>query len=233
MYTQTASTLDIPVMQYALFLLYIILFSNHLLIFVRSVDEVSPERRVQLINQLGSWSFEPYKLPDEEAIVCTEIIFESLLRIEGIETKLSIGMDRIRPFLRQLRAIYRTQNHYHNFIHAIDVLQSTALFLRNAGVVPPISIVLEEGKLWKRHSSKKKRCSNAKKLDPGLLRSLTLADLLALYLAAIGHDVGHPGFSNAFLVRVYVDFWKRSLALINCRKTPRLLYLSSTMIVLR
>jgi hypothetical protein len=32
------------------------------------------------------------------------------------------------------------------------------------------------------------------------VQSLTNTDLFALYIAAIGHDVGHPGFSNVFMV---------------------------------
>ena len=29
---------------------------------------------------------------------------------------------------------------------------------------------------------------------------LSLVDLFTVYVAAIGHDVGHPGFSNVFMV---------------------------------
>lgn len=33
-----------------------------------------------------------------------------------------------------------------------------------------------------------------------LMTSLGLHDLFVIYIAAIGHDVGHPGFSNVFMV---------------------------------
>jgi hypothetical protein len=35
-----------------------------------------------------------------------------------------------------------------------------------------------------------------------MIQSLGLLDLFVIYIAAIGHDVAHPGFSNAFMVRV-------------------------------
>ena len=34
----------------------------------------------------------------------------------------------------------------------------------------------------------------------GLAGCLDACDVFALYVAAIGHDVGHPGFTNGFMV---------------------------------
>lgn len=36
---------------------------------------------------------------------------------------------------------------------------------------------------------------------PGIPDILTKEDVLALCLAAVGHDAGHPGLTNAFMVR--------------------------------
>jgi hypothetical protein len=140
-------------------------------------------------------------------------------------------MDTISPFLRHLRAIYRSQNSYHNFKHALDVLQAAHLFLCDAGVVPPVSIVQDPDRLWKRSStSRRKRYSKGSFKDPGILRILTSADLLALYIAAIGHDVGHPGLSNAFMVypsnlccylRVLLTFASRKMLRLPCLLSTR------------
>lgn len=63
---------------------------------------------------------------------------------------------------------YHNSNPYHNFRHAVDVMQSTWYFLN--------SISSESMSL--------------------LLRPI---DVLALLMAAIGHDVGHPGVNNGFM----------------------------------
>lgn len=62
----------------------------------------------------------------------------------------------------------------------------------SAGVVPPLSVLLHsDARMWKPDK------------DPhdSLLSCLTNEDIFALHIAAIGHDVGHPGLNNAFMVR--------------------------------
>jgi hypothetical protein len=78
------------------------------------------------------------------------------------------------------------QNSYHNFEHALDVLQAAYTYLRAAGVVPPLDILLpdNEGKMW--------RAPRAFDSGP-LVTVLVQEDLFVLAIAAIGHDVGHPG----------------------------------------
>ena len=91
-----------------------------------------------------------------------------------------------------MRHVYRHQNSYHNFEHALDVLQAIHMFLLSAGRVPPASILLEsDTRTWKPKQSAGK---------PALVDSLTPADLFCLYVASIGHDVGHPGVTNNFMV---------------------------------
>lgn len=148
------------------------------------------EVRSRLINTLDSWHFEPHKLLDDEVLACTLILFEAVLRIEGMEETIGISMRQLSAFVHHLRQIYRYENTYHNFEHALDVLQATHSYLRSAGMVPPVSILLEPGRMWR----------VKKKFDSGpLITSLGLRDLFVLYVAAIGHDVGHPGFSNVFM----------------------------------
>ncbi len=64
------------------------------------------------------------------------------------------------------------------------------LFLYSSGAVPSVTILLEDGRTWER---------NKDECDP-LVSCLTHEDLFALYIAAVGHDVGHPGLTNAFMV---------------------------------
>lgn len=94
--------------------------------------------------------------------------------------------------MHHLRRIYRLENSYHNFEHALDVLQASYSYLRSAGMVPPLSILLEPDRKWKLD----------RVFDSGpLVTTLGLQELFVVYVIAIGHDVGHPGFTNMFMVR--------------------------------
>jgi hypothetical protein len=102
------------------------------------------------------------------------------------------SLDQVRDLLFNMRHVYRHQNSYHNFEHALDVLQAIHIFLCSAGRVPPASILLDsDARTWKPKQSAGK---------PALVHYLTPVDLFCLYVASIGHDVGHPGVTNNFMV---------------------------------
>ncbi|KAI0087418.1 hypothetical protein BDY19DRAFT_955703 [Irpex rosettiformis] len=158
----------------------------HLSPFIQIEDDV----RSRLIQSLGSWHFEPHRLPEEEVLACAYILFEAVFRIEGMKEAISVPLAQLATFLQHLRQLYRRDNNYHNFQHALDVLQATYHFLLTAGVVPSVSILEEDSRSWKPD----KRATSG-----SLISSLSNADIFALYIAAIGHDVGHPGLTNAFM----------------------------------
>jgi hypothetical protein len=74
--------------------------------------------------------------------------------------------------------------HYHNFRHVVDVLQAVFFFLFQLGILP---------------SYPEKSSRNSRRSSP-LATVLEPFDALVLLISAIGHDVGHPGVNNAFLV---------------------------------
>lgn len=82
------------------------------------------------------------------------------------------------------RNAYNTFVPYHNFRHVIDVLQATFHSLLSIGALPRYP-----------HGSSKKSVT----VSPiaALIRPF---DALTLLITAIGHDVGHPGVNNSFLV---------------------------------
>ncbi|KAI9066828.1 HD-domain/PDEase-like protein, partial [Trametes sanguinea] len=151
--------------------------------------DLEPSTRERLIHSLGSWHFEPHKLPEEEVIACSYILFETLYRIENMQETVSVPLGYIATFLQHLCQLYRQSNTYHNFQHALDVFQAVYFFLYSSGAFPPVTILLEDGRTWKRDRD---QC------DP-LVSCLTAEDLFALCIAAVGHDVGHPGLTNAFM----------------------------------
>ncbi|TFK72465.1 HD-domain/PDEase-like protein [Pluteus cervinus] len=152
--------------------------------------DLRTETRSQLIKSLDSWHFEPHKLPDDQVVACTLLLFEALYRIEGMEAAVGIPMSKIPPFVQHLRHIYRYENSYHNFEHALDVLQASHCYLQAAGMVPPLSLLLHPHRKWKSKWD----------FDSGpIMTCLGLQELFVVYIAAIGHDVGHPGFTNVFM----------------------------------
>ena len=175
--------------------------------------EISASTRQRLIESLDSWNFEPHKLPEEEVLCCTQILFETLFRVVGMQDAIGLPLGKsrtclVRPtaadlvvigqisqFIRHLRTIYRVQNSYHNFQHALDVLQATQTFLCAAGKVPPVAILASDDDNRRMFFPDKREGQ-----DDELISSLDNLDLFTLYIAAIGHDVGHPGFTNAFMV---------------------------------
>ena len=58
----------------------------------RPPPDVPDSVRSRLIRSLGRWHFEPHILPDEEAIACSLILFESLFRVEGMKEAVPLSM---------------------------------------------------------------------------------------------------------------------------------------------
>ena len=77
---------------------------------------------------------------------------------------------------------------YHNFRHAVDVLQSVFYFLVQIGTLPPYPV----GSKQPPHANE--RSAIAKLLSP--------FEAMTLLISAIGHDVGHPGVNNMFLIKL-------------------------------
>ncbi|KAF9225714.1 HD-domain/PDEase-like protein [Gyrodon lividus] len=171
MYTQTQTTINHHIMDL-------------------SPIEIPAETRTRLIRALDSWHFEPHKLPDDEVLFCAQILFESLFRIDKMQNDTGVSLSDISIFLKHLRHLYCGQNSYHNFQHALDVLQASQAFLCAAGIVPPASILCEDTGTWRPDKGGRK---------DHLVFSLDNMDLFALFVAAIGHDVGHPGLTNVFM----------------------------------
>lgn len=81
---------------------------------------------------------------------------------------------------------YHSVNPYHNFRHAVDVLQANYYFLCKIGAIEP---------MCDKPKPNEKSINHLKDL-------LEPIDIFALLMASIGHDVGHPGVNNNFMVNM-------------------------------
>lgn len=104
------------------------------------------------------------------------------------------------------KAAYNEFVLYHNFRHVVDVLQACFHSLNSIGALPPYPYAPPKPPdiKSKRKSSlalgKGKSPEKEKPVDTALSSIIKPFDALSLLVAAIGHDVGHPGVNNAFLV---------------------------------
>lgn len=162
--------------------------------------QLSSCTRPFLLKLLDTWAFDANSLSPPQIRASLHVMlltylnytpgFIDLLAQYGV----SNPQDSLNSLVDNLEVAYDPRNAYHNFRHAVDVVQAVYTILSKQGVVPPLEWVsrLESGEadldVWQR--------------DPvGRVGSaLDEMSVWALLLAAAGHDVGHPGLSNAFMV---------------------------------
>ena len=92
--------------------------------------------------------------------------------------------DDLIKFLQASRAAYNEFVYYHNFRHVVDVLQAIFFSLVQIGSLPP-------------YPSGTPATTQTRSAIASLVKPF---DAFTLLISSIGHDVGHPGVNNAFLV---------------------------------
>lgn len=116
------------------------------------------------------------------------VLFQRFLLVPRRLTN-HVMLDQMTAFLVSCRAAYNTFVPYHNFRHAVDVLQATFSFLVHIGSLPPY------------YSPGQTPSASDEPLPKSPLATLLKPfEALTLLISAIGHDVGHPGVNNGFLV---------------------------------
>ncbi|KAK7556678.1 hypothetical protein IWX50DRAFT_613169 [Phyllosticta citricarpa] len=163
--------------------------------------EVSVERRKEIARAVGTWSFSAHDFNDDELLYASLVMLQHALSMPEVERwRMAEGsksrdptcanetdsacLDDLMIFLLASRSAYNEFVLYHNFRHVVDVLQALFFFLLQVGALPAYpagapSTVLKQ---------------------PPISSLLKPFDALTLLISAIGHDVGHPGVNNAFLV---------------------------------
>ncbi|KAI8377478.1 uncharacterized protein BYT42DRAFT_345856 [Radiomyces spectabilis] len=139
---------------------------------------LTTENTARLKAKVSSWDFSPFDFDHEELIHIVYIIFNEILSTKEL-SHITITEGQLYDFIIDLSNTYRDENPYHNFAHAVDVLQCIYYFISQLGVLDHPS--METDPILPHH----------------LLRP---KDVFALFIAAIGHDAAHPGVNNMFLI---------------------------------
>ncbi|KAL9637929.1 MAG: hypothetical protein Q9164_001882 [Protoblastenia rupestris] len=151
----------------------------------KNLRDLDPTREAHLKRVLGTWAYSGHDYNEDELVHAAGFMLQHTLQLPGLE-RWRLAPTKLTTFLMASRAAYNDFVDYHNFRHVIDVMQAIFYFLIQLGTLPaypavePTSVV------------NKKRSPIAALLKP--------LDALTLLITAIGHDVGHPGVNNAFLV---------------------------------
>jgi hypothetical protein len=113
---------------------------------------------------VDSANFDVLEHDVEDLVEVVEYIFD---KAKTFDHEIGVCPHVFRDFIKELSHQYVSENPYHNFYHAVDVMHTTNFLLRTIG------------------------------LDS----VLTDFEIFGTLLAAIAHDVGHPGLNNSYLVK--------------------------------
>lgn len=150
----------------------------------KRLPALESKRESRLIIAVGSWGFSGHDWSEEELVHAAHLMLQHALKMPELE-KWRISAAELKTFLMASRAAYNDFVNYHNFRHVIDVMQAIFYFLVQLGTLPPYP------------TSRSTGMRTAVSPIAALLKPF---DALTLLITAIGHDVGHPGVNNAFLV---------------------------------
>ncbi|KAJ2744961.1 3',5'-cyclic-nucleotide phosphodiesterase [Coemansia sp. BCRC 34301] len=148
---------------------------------------ITSPRAEFLRSRLLEWSFCPYEMERNDLLDCAIImIMDSAACVD-----LKLRHSRVRKFVTILESAYY-DNPYHNFCHAVDVTQCTFYILHTIGLF---------NKTGPRRSSLRSPADTSFPVR-SILRP---TDAVALVVASMCHDLGHPGLNNAFMVRAHTQ----------------------------
>ncbi|KAJ2081911.1 3',5'-cyclic-nucleotide phosphodiesterase [Coemansia sp. RSA 988] len=146
----------------------------------------SPRANV-LRGRLLEWGFSPYGMDREDMLDSATVMLMDAAAC--VDLRLQVG--RVRRFVRIVESAYY-DNPYHNFHHAVDVTQSTFYMLHTLG-------------LFNRAGPRRASLRSPAETSFPLRTILRPTDVMALVVASLCHDLGHPGLNNAFMVRAHTQ----------------------------
>ncbi|ELR03351.1 3',5'-cyclic-nucleotide phosphodiesterase [Pseudogymnoascus destructans] len=149
------------------------------------VMNVSNARKRAVVKGISEWGFSAHELSEDELLFATVTMLEHSLQIDGMD-ELRLPRDKLINFVATSRNGYNAFVPYHNFKHVVDVLQAVFHLLVRIGTLPPFP----------------RGAQVETEPTTRLVGMLRPFEALTLLIAAIGHDIGHLGVNNMFLVKI-------------------------------
>jgi len=151
---------------------------------------------------LRRWDLDVWRFSERELLK----IVAGILRDAGVLAAFTIELPTLAAFLSDVAAHYHPHNPYHNLAHAVTVMHASYVLMRG-GHVPilpaeaPAPAARFVGVKTGRGEASGEALTEAEAAPDAEQGALSSLHRLALLLAALCHDVDHPGVSNAFLIR--------------------------------
>lgn len=168
-----------------------------------------------LCHCVGHWAFPAHELSNDDLVYCVYLMLgyalsytKTLGAIDGLDVPTP---NELMAMVFMTRDTYKNGNPFHNFRHAVDVLQACFHYLIRLKCLPPFEQLEEDPRADEMELFAGKStvpCTElvAKNEVPVVAEEtcvphLTPLQTLGLLIAALGHDVGHPGVTNAFMIK--------------------------------
>ena len=102
--------------------------------FIELLQDASTTRLSQLCYAVGHWSFPAHNLSNDDLVYCVYLMIDyAIKQVEGFD---NIPLNELLAFIFIVRDTYKNGNPFHNFRHAVDVLQACFHFLLDWVVYP-------------------------------------------------------------------------------------------------
>lgn len=175
--------------------------------FIELLSNHDKEHLAHISAIVGDWSFPAHSFTNDDLVYCVFAMIKLVIKqleserkehkVEFAE-KLHVPSDNeLLAMIFTVRECYRNGNPFHNFRHAVDVLQASFHFCLKLGHFGD-----DEETIGSLQVGLKEILKESPNLNQGGIGCvINPVQSLALLMSALGHDVGHPGTTNAFLMQ--------------------------------
>lgn len=101
---------------------------------IQKISSPMPKEIIECMKQFKTWNYDAFLLNDLTYNNPLCYMMQYLYQAYNLEDKLEIDKTRFKAFFCEIQELYHKDNHYHNAIHASDVVQSVFYFLEKGDV---------------------------------------------------------------------------------------------------